>query len=131
MNYTASARSNYFKVRDVEAFEEWAKDRGLEVVEADGSYALLGGDGDTGGWPSSVYDEDQDTDLEIDVALELSRFLEDGEVAILVEVGNEGLRSLNGYAEAINNRGETRFVSLRHIFELAKELGPNVDQTCL
>ena len=51
--------------------------------------------------------------------------LTDGEVAVFMEAGHERLYVV-GFAVAINNKFETREVSLDGIYELATELGPNV-----
>jgi hypothetical protein len=57
---------------------------------------------------------------------ELALHLADEEVAVLQEVGAENLRFVNGYAIAVNNKGERRDISLENIYDLAKELGSNI-----
>jgi hypothetical protein len=127
-HYVAVARSNYFNVRDVDALVDALPDC-IELVKGDrpatrGLVALLSrGDG---GWPTSIYDEDSDEDVEIDVARIVAAHLVDGSVAILEEVGFEKLRYLVGYATAVNAAGETRTVSLTDLEELAKQLGDQV-----
>ena len=123
-NYYASCRSNYFRVKDEQAFVAAMADvPDVELFNKDGFYCLLG-NGESG-WPSFYLDED-DNDVEIDVVSLVSEHLADEEVAIFVEVGSEKLRYLDGFAVAINNKGETRSLSLDSITTLAKELGNNV-----
>ena len=123
-NYYASCRSNYFRVKDEQAFVAAMADvPDIELFNKDGFYCLLGY-GESG-WPSYSLDED-DNEVEIDVESLVSEHLADEEVAIFVEVGSEKLRYLGGFAVAINNKGETRSLSLDSITTLAKELGNNV-----
>ncbi len=56
----------------------------------------------------------------------LAAYLKDDEVAVLMEVGSEKLRYLCGFATAVNSKGETVSISLEHIYELARKLGPNI-----
>ena len=135
-NYYATARSNYFAVKDETTFRKWAESLGLEILEpthhnkvADGirRHGITPGNGDdSGGWPTSRYDEESDQCEAIDVAAQLSAHLADGEVAILMEVGHEKLRYLSGSAVAVNHKGETAVVELDDIYEAARVLGPKI-----
>jgi hypothetical protein len=123
-NYYGNARSNYFRVKDDEAFIDAMENiPSIELIhEENGTFVILGDDPDGAGWPSWAYDEENDTDIEIDLPAVVSEHLADGEVAIFMESGAEKLRYIVGYAEAINNKGERREVSLNSIYELAGEL---------
>lgn len=146
-NYYASWRSNYFVVKDADAFRAWAKRLPVEVVEepsADGPrFALLPKDGEESGGipdgrevgedlpPLSTAPEDLEEVMseereEIDFEQELSAHLQDGWVAVLMQTGSEKLRYLTGYAVAINSKGEKKSVNLDAIYGLALTLGPNV-----
>src|SRR5437870_3479628 len=94
--YNSQTRSNYFPVKDREAFEKWCEKLGFELI---------------------------DDDIEIDFFAELANHLQPDHVAIVMEVGTEGSRYLTGYAYAINSRGDMREISLYKIHDLAKELG--------
>ncbi len=126
-NYYASARTNYFTVKDPVAFRQWAAKYKLEVVSNNKQQLALlpSGHTDDGTFPSYDPKEDQD----IDFAVELSTHLVDGDVAIIIEVGAEKLRYLHGHAEAINSKGKRVFVNLDEIYERAKKLGKNITQT--
>jgi hypothetical protein len=136
-NWAGSARTNYFKVKDPEAFKAEMAKYELEVWPSEpdssgcdpreGSFAL-GSHDEWGGWPSSVWDEAADEDVEIDLTTLVSKHLAVGEVAIFMEIGAEKLRYLTGQAIAINAKGEHRTVNLDDIYRLAAELGPNVTQ---
>ena len=125
-NYYSSARTNYFRVKDVDAFNTWIKEfengYGVEVVSKEDTFAILF-DGESGVPNSREVDGDYD---HLDFMDELSEHLADDEVAILHESGAEKLRYINGFAIAINNKAERRTISLDDIYTLAKELGKNV-----
>jgi hypothetical protein len=129
-NYYATARSNYFKVKDVAAFREWATPINIEVIEGDGKHeglvCLIADDGDQNGWPSWRPGEGDGEDTEIDLAQEIAAHLVDGHVAILMEAGAEKVRYVSGWAMAVNSKGETESVSLQDIYEMAEHLGEHV-----
>jgi hypothetical protein len=125
-NYYSTARTNYFRVKDVDAFNAWAKEYEdnyrVEVVDKEDTFAILF-DSESGVPTSREVDGDYD---DIDFMDELSKHLADDEVAILHQAGAEKLRYINGYAIAVNNKGERRTISLDDIYTFAKELGKNV-----
>jgi len=117
-NWYGSSRSNYFRVKDCEAFLQWAEKRGLGVFKSESHaeyFAIYSADNDSGSWPS--YDMDDDT--EIDLVAELAQHLPKGQVAILMEVGAEKLRYLTGVAIAVNHKGCAAVVSLDDIYRKA------------
>jgi hypothetical protein len=140
--YTSSARTNYFRVKDVDAFNKWIKQfSGLETIvqERQGTVGILFDDGvPTYRWGTEPIEGDEidltlpslptrmADEVEIDFMEELALHLADEEVAVLQEVGAENLRFVNGYAIAVNNKGERRDISLENIYDLAKELGSNI-----
>lgn len=124
-NYYGSARSNYFVVKDEEAFLlDMEKIPGIiiERGKVDASFCVLGDDGDGAGWPSGGYDEDNDVEFEIDIVESVYPHLADDEVAIFMECGAEKLRYVSGYSIAVNNKGETETISLDEIYELGASL---------
>lgn len=125
-NYYSSARTNYFRVKDVDAFNAWAKEYEdnyrVEVVDKEDTFSILF-DNESGVPTSREVDGSYD---EIDFMDELSKHLADDEVAILHQAGAEKLRYINGYAIAVNNKSERRTISLDDIYIFAKELGKNV-----
>lgn len=121
-NWYGSARSNYVRVKNEEAFREWVDTLpGVELIEKEGKFALVvGHDGDTGGWPSfrsSATGEDE----EIDLAVEIAGHLAPQEVFVYCECGAEKLRYLTGWATAVNVSGETLHVSIDDIYSLVEE----------
>lgn len=125
-NYYSSARTNYFRVKDVDAFNAWVKEYEdnyrVEVVDKEDTFSILF-DNESGVPTSREVDGSYD---EIDFMDELSKHLADDEVAILHQAGAEKLRYINGYAIAVNNKSERRTISLDDIYTFAKELGKNV-----
>jgi len=135
-NYYATARSNYFAVKDEKAFLEWADQLGFAVLEPDHRDKVAdgirrfgiapGNHGDCGGWPESMCDEETGEYEDFDVSAQLSAHLADGEVAALMEAGNENLRYVTGHAVAVNGKGETVRVDLESIYRKARKLGGNI-----
>jgi hypothetical protein len=138
-NYYATTRSNYFKVKDPEAFNAWAKRRCLEVWnqrtekgnDRDPTmFAIASDDPDGAGWPHSSYDEETDEEEEFDIADELPTHLADKQVAILMEAGAEKQRYIIGYAIAVHANGKTAMLRLSNIYDLArKEFGEDIEMT--
>jgi len=108
-NWYGSSRSNYFHVKDSDAFLKWAEDRGLGVFRNDkdsGLFAIYGGEStDDGSWPS--------------YNLERAQHLSKGQIAVLMEVGAEKLRHLTGAAFAINSKGRVVALTLGDIYQKA------------
>jgi hypothetical protein len=125
-NYYATARSNYFLVKDKEAFAVAMTDLGVGVWDdrEDGRVGVYPDYGDSNGWPS--YDPEEDKDIEFTHIV--AAHLADDEVCVLQEVGAEKLHYLNGYAIAFTNELATDAaagvaVSLEDIYAKAAELG--------
>jgi hypothetical protein len=118
-NWYGSSRSNYFRVKDCDAFLQWVERRGLALFENSEDAALFaihsGDSTDAGSWPSY----DPETDTEIDLVAELAQHLPKGEVAVLMEIGAEKLRYLTGIAIAVNHKGRAAVVSLDDVYRKA------------
>jgi hypothetical protein len=123
----AWARSNYFAVKDADAFRAATAPFDVEVITdtpTDGAgtlYALLC-DTDNG-WPTTLCDEATGEDREVDFATVVAEHLAHDHVAILMESGHQKLQYVGGHAVAIDGGGERREVSLDDIYRCATELG--------
>ena len=128
--YFGQARTNYFLVKDAEAFKTEMANYPVNVIEQkigeETGYGILDADDDGGGLQWSQYNDD--TDEYDDLVWEdiIGKHLKDGEVCVLTETGAEKYRYLSGWAIAFNNKGETRRVDITDIYDLAKELGTGV-----
>lgn len=130
-NYYGTARTNYFAVKDAEAFKNEMAEISVNVIEqahpTEGTlYGFLDADPDGGGMPWEKLDEDSDEYIEIDWAGLFSRHLKDGWVAVMMEAGAEKYRYLTGYAVAYNNKGESRTINLSDIYKVALEIGTEI-----
>ena len=135
-NYYATARSNYFAVKDEKAFRDWAFRLGLTVLEpdlrdetADGirRFGISSGNFvESCGWPKVVWNEETCDYDPIEVHEQLSAHLADNEVAVLIEVGNETLRHVTGVAVTVNKKGRIVTVNLDSVCAAARKLGPNI-----
>lgn len=128
-NYYGQTRSNYFFVKDAEAFKAELAKYPVEIItqEKDGKtlYGFMDTDPNGGGDASSYYDEEEQ-DSEMDWADFFKRHLADGWVAIIMHTGAEKYRYLGGQATAFNNKGEEMFISLEDIYTLATQIGENI-----
>lgn len=114
-NYYATARSNYFRVKDKAAFREVLNPFDLQIYDEADTLCLLSNS--ESGWDWYNPDNDEDTDpVEL-----IAPHLQDGEVCILMESGAEKLRYISGYAEAFDSSGERVTLCLQDIYKLAKE----------
>ncbi len=99
-NWLGSARTNYFRVRDVDAFKAWAQAAPLVVFEEGGRFGVYSED-EYGGWPSIVFDDDAtDAHRDFDIAHELAQHVAEGEIVVCLEAGAEKLRYITGSAIA-------------------------------
>lgn len=134
-NYYGVGRTNYFKVKDPDAFKKALLYlSGIRFDQkSDGSFVLMDDNPDGGGWnvchemtgvddPADwehcVVDEGEgpgDVDT-IDISLFIAPFLAEGEVAVVQEVGHEKYRYLIGWATAVDWRGNTKTVSIDDIY---------------
>ncbi len=125
-NFYGTARSNYFEVKDTDAFEAaMAKLPDITVVTQGELVGIIVDDGDSGCFPSYAYNADGDVDFEdeeVDIVAIVAEHLVDGAVAIFMEVGAEKLRYTSGWAQAINSKGECKTISLNDIYDLAAGL---------
>ena len=128
-NYYGQTRSNYFAVKDAEAFTAELENYPVKVItkEADGVtlYGFLDADDDGAGEIWSIYNDETDEFDEIDWGHIFKRHLQDDWVAVIISNGYEQYRYLTGDATAYNNKGESQTLHLEHIYELAKDLGSN------
>lgn len=111
--------SNQFRVKDPAAFFAWCESRELTVdeqkdEETGDRYFILTAR-DNGTWPDADYDEE----IEIDFRAELASHLHPGDVAVLLEIGNEPSRYIGGVATAIHPDGRVVRVALQDIYGLA------------
>ena len=127
-NYYASARSNYFHVKDVDTFiKAMPSGIGIWNDREDGRVGVYDDGGDGSGWPNCTFDDDSYDQTEFWFPDLVASHLQDGEVAIFMEAGAEKLRYVSGEATAINSKGEFRLISLRDIYKLAEELGEHIE----
>lgn len=127
--YYETSRSNYFLVKDIDAFKkelELIKSLDIKIEKQDNKdYVCLISDNENGfAW--DVYDDILGEYVELDWEGIFSRHLQDDSVAIIMGAGAEKVRYIHGYAIAFNNKGETKMIHLTDIYKLAEELGKDV-----
>jgi hypothetical protein len=124
----AYARSNFFKVKDSRAFEEFCGKWNLEMLrggEDEGETPLYGFICSEC-IPHHYYDEKSGECVDGNFMEVLATHLAEGWVAVVREIGYEKMRYLVGYTVAINAAGQSLEVSLDDIYDLAKQLGKHI-----
>ena len=135
-NYYATTRTNYFRVKDADAFEAWCADLNLEFWKQDTGpnayYACTADTGDCCGWPSQrrMTDEDGCEDyVDIDFTGELAEHVHERDCAVLIEIGSEKLRYLVGVAIAVHPDGRLHSLNIADIYECARQAFPGINVT--
>ena len=134
MNYYGTARSNYFQVKDTQKFKEAMNNFcHIKIVEQTpfkdqtNEHAVmitLSDFNDSGFFPEYPYNDELEDDARNgdDLLKTIADHLKEGEVAILMEIGSEGLRYLCGSAQAVNSKNERSHRFLEEIYTDAEKL---------
>lgn len=127
-NYYEAARSNYFRVKDEEAFKKALEPFDVDVhSDNEGRFCLL--NNEEGGWPS-WYLDDNEQEHDVDFFQLVSEHLADKSIAVFIGSGAEKLRYISGYAVAIHPNGERIQIVLDDIYKEAQEaFGDDVEIT--
>ncbi len=131
-DWYGSARSNYFRVKDIDAFRKLCKIWNITPITDEKSPVRVGflcdSNFSNGGLPDYRYEDSENgEEFDFDDFLsELSALLMDDEVAVMMEAGAEKLCYVTGCAIAINSKGDKCSVSLDEIYERAKAIGNNI-----
>lgn len=123
-SWVGTARSNYFRVKNIEAFKAAIATATAGEVNVDESETRMGAvalfsQTEYGDWPSSVYDEKKDEYVDANIEETVIGHLKDGEVAVFKEAGAEKMRYVTGRAVAVNNKGKRVVVDISDIYRLA------------
>lgn len=127
-------RSNYFRVKDPEAFARFLKEYQAELLTSAGPDGTMRygfrSTTETGGEPTRIenqIDEDLDNDLEAEleeatlISDVIHEHLLEGEVCVIVEAGAEKDSYITGAATAINAAGKQISLCLNDIYALAEK----------
>lgn len=121
-NYEGRSRTNYFKVKDAEAFKTWAEGLGLRVIHKpkEDLYSLLCNDDNTD-FPYEIEVEDSDHTEEYNFEGYLAKHLAEGSVCVILHVGYEKMRYFSGSAYAFDHTGKSVSINLDDIYQKARE----------
>jgi hypothetical protein len=143
--FAGNARTNDFRVKSIDLLRTDLAKVGITAGDPDtfgfgAEFAIRENNNGTihllssGVWPR--FDEDaiaERLELEDDKPLPsnyeslahlVAAHLVDDEIAVFIEIGQEGFRYLAGSATAINSRSELRTIDLEDIYTLAKDIAP-------
>ena len=129
-NWCGECRSNYFKVKDIEAFKTFLEKYPAKFIQWDNDPTYVGflSDDENGATPVRYKEESENPQIEdnmVSIYDEISEHLQENEICIIMEAGAEKLRYISGFAIAIHSSGKTTQVSLNDIYEKAKQEFPN------
>ena len=139
--YADFTRSNYFEVKDPEAFRQLVERFDCTLIsKKQGDITLYGfyADDLQSRCPCDDCEDESDGACNAcehrgarDSGIEdhLPRHLVDGYVAVLITVGRESARYVVGRAVAVNNEGKTVCMHLDQIYEQAKGLGRYITES--
>lgn len=130
-DYYGVARSNYFKVKDVEALKKICEDFQLDILSRETPSGTFYGFGSYDFNSIIVEDKPGGGEVERDVYDEVSSILEDDQVLIVMESGHEKLNYVSGYAHAVNAKGETVTLNLQDIYDKVKEANLGTFTECM
>jgi len=113
-NWYGTARSNYVKVKDVEAAIRDLAGCDIEIYThpTETGYIMLAGCEDDGGFRFERYNENDEFEEELDLKEWATKHLCEGQVLILVEVGAEKLRYVTGWSTAYSWDGRILTVNI-------------------
>jgi hypothetical protein len=122
-NYMGMARSNYFRVNNLEKFDEFCTKFNLKSMQSqeNGEHYVGFISESDGGLNFEAYDDSGEI-LPGNITEDLAKLLYEDDVAIFMEIGNEKMRYLSGFAYAVNAKGEEKKIDLGDIYLLAHEL---------
>ncbi len=143
MTVTGTARTNWFAVKDPEAFVKFVRTNlhGVDLRQEGGMFMITGERNESGMFPAGFmqryecegevwpWGDDAPSWVEVDEAGEEASYdmvsaiaphLAEGEVAVFMEISHEGYRSLDGWATAVTNSGDPVLLGLSDIYDMAK-----------
>lgn len=123
-NYYGQTRTNYFAVKDAEAFTRELEKYPVKIITEETPDRTLYGflDDDDNGGGEICYNYEDIVWSEF-----FARHLENDWVAIIMSAGSEKYRYISGYATAYNSAGNEIHLELNDIYKLAENhLGNNV-----
>lgn len=115
-NWYGTCRSNYFKVKDLEAFSTMLDTMEAELITKDDLVGFIASN-ESGSIPDTYPEDDSDPVSILDL---IADHLAENHVCVIQEVGAEKARYLTGYAFAIAWTGEMVKVSIDDIYKLAQ-----------
>ena len=123
-NYCGHARTNYVAVSDMPGLIEALQPFDILISKKQGEdlFCLLS-QSESGGWPSSVFDDD-DNEIEFSFEDNVMPFVKENECLVTQEAGSEKLRYLVGEASAFIRKGgviESVYINIDQIYSLAQE----------
>lgn len=122
-DYISYVKSDFFKVKDINAFKELCKKYELDFFQDENGEVCFWKEGINEGIPEGYYENGEF--IPSDFFQELSRHLVKRSYAKITEIGREKMRYLVGCTFAVHSSGEILMVSLDDIDRLIKLKWPS------
>jgi len=121
-NYIPRWRSNYFSVKDVDAFTAWAKNCEADVAkkhdqDPHSPVCLIQNQDSEHGIPLYRYNEVTADYEDFDFFGELALHLQSDQTAVVQEIGYEKYRYFVGYSVAVNAQGHQLKININDIYK--------------
>ena len=124
-NYYSQGRTNYFRVKDEEKFEQRinsireGSNTPVDLIKDERGWCLLFEEGA----PTFYYNEETGEERDVDMEGLIRENLADGSVCVMMEIGAEKLRFLDGWSIAFNNKGDRKVVLLDDVYKGIESFG--------
>lgn len=112
MDMYGTARTNYFKVKDLQKFTKGCYRREAKILKSDSHPGCVAV------YSTNEYGMWSNRHGMIDF---ITKNLADKEVCVMQEIGNEGLRFMWGISFAFDNTGNIVTIDTQDIYQLAKQ----------
>lgn len=126
-DYIADCRSNYVRAKNPKRFKDFLMEYDVQIIEDDEERIGFISNAQEG--IPSLVDDDGEYRCTVDEDERLPKFLAEGEVLVIYEIGRESMRYLIGYAVAINWDGKVCHTSLDEIYSRAESNFGNKPKT--
>jgi hypothetical protein len=126
-NWYGTCRSNYFRVKDVDAFTAMLGEfEATLITDSEGRVGFVS-DNEFGGVPQTWPDDQEEP---VSILDEIAEHLVENSVCVIIEAGAEKARYVTGRAVAIASTGEQTVIALDDIYAQAQtEFGGDAEIT--
>ena len=116
--YIAECRSNYVRAKNPKRLKDVLGEYELQIIEDDDERIGFISQYQEG-VPRHIDNDGEYSDMYIDDDPRIPKLMAEGEVLVIIEIGQDKMRYLRGYAVAVNWDGRVCHSSLEDIYSMA------------